>query len=178
MKRLLFTAVFTAGCSAFAGTESTNVSDVDCAFQFGAEPVCSYKIGKYFIQVSLTMQRLADDERVLVRASVNSQGRQHTLSMSPDVSMMLGDIGIVSFADINFDDIPDIAISTSFGVANQYFDYWTYDPRSKSYVSIGNYPKLDPNPADQTLTATVKVDAVTYQQHKYSWDGGKLKQRR
>ena len=45
-----------------------------------------------------------------------ADGKQHLLSLSPDVSMTPGDIGIVSFTDINFDDVPDLAISASFGV--------------------------------------------------------------
>lgn len=88
--------------------------------------------------------------------------------------MNTGDIGIVSFADINFDNVPDIAISTSFGVANQYFDYWTYNPKSGKYTSVGNHPRLNPNPADKTLTANVKLNAAAYQSQKYVWDRDKL----
>lgn len=178
MKRLLFAVVLTAGCGVSGGAQPVNQGDVECTFQFSAEPVCSYKSGNHLVKVSLVTKKLADDELVLTQAKVTSQGKQQVLSMSPDVSMMAGDIGIASFVDINFDNVPDIAISTSFGMANQYFDYWTYDPKTKQHVSVGNYPKLNPNPVDKTLTATIKLDAATYQQQKYSWDGGKLIRRK
>lgn len=174
MKRLLFAVVLTTGCGASGGAQPVKPADVECTFQFSTEPVCSYNAGNHFVKVTLVTKKLADDERVLTQAKVASQGKQHVLSMSPDVSMMAGDIGIVSFVDINFDNIPDVAVSTSFGLANQYFDYWTYDPKAKQYVSVGNHPKLNPNSIDKTLAATIKLDATTYQQQKYSWEGGKL----
>ena len=154
------------------------MSGTECTFQFGAEAVCSYQAGKHAVKTSLVTKTLADDEMALIQANVVFDGKQHTLSISPDVSMITRDIGIISFADINFDNIPDIAVSTSFGVANQYFDYWVYDPKNGNYNSIGNYPKLSTNPADKTLTATIKLDAATYQPQKYFWEGGKLIRKR
>jgi len=178
MRKLLFASILIAGCSESAGIEPANTSSTECTFQFGAEAVCSYKAGKHVVKASLVTKKLADDEIALIQANVVFDGKHHALSISPDISMIAGDIGIISFADINFDNIPDIAVSTSFGVANQYFDYWAYDPKSGNYNSIGNYPKLSTNPTDKTLTANIKLDAATYQPQKYSWDGGKLIRKR
>jgi len=177
MRRLVLASLFIAGCNESVGFEPANNTAIECTFQFNAEPVCLYESGKHSVKVLLVTKQLADDELVLVQAKVTFDGKQHTITISPDVSMIKGDIGIISFADINFDSIPDVAVSTSFGVANQYFDYWTYDPKTKNYHSIGNYPKLSVNPADKTLTASVKLSAASYQKQKYFWDEGKLMQK-
>lgn len=166
------TILFISGCSE-SGVQAAPV-DVECTFEFSAQPVCSFKKSKHAFKVALTTKRLADTEVALTHAKVVTDDKQHVLSLSPDVSMTPGDIGIVSFADINFDDVPDLAISTSFGVANQYFDYWTYDAKSAKYRFLGNYPRLNPIPADKALTATVKLNAAGYETQKYFWDKGKL----
>lgn len=175
MRRLVLasTLAFVSGCSESAGLQP-HASNVNCTFRFNPEPVCSFKADQHAIEVKIITKNLADTEIALIQAKVVTNGKHDIVSISPDVSMNAGDIGIVSFADINFDNIPDIAISTSFGVANQYFDYWTYDPGSKKYTSVGNHPRLNPNPADKTLTANVKLNAATYQSQKYVWDRGKL----
>ena len=178
MRIFILASIFIVGCSESIGLEPVKNSDVECTFQFSSEPVCSYTKDKYSIKVSIITKKLADDEVALTNANVSLDGKQHTLVISPDVSMIKGDIGIISFADINFDGIPDIAVSTSFGVANRYFDYWVYDPKGHAYHSTGNYPKLIANPADKTLSASVKQSAASYQTLKYSWDGDKLVQRK
>lgn len=167
-----------AGCGESIGLEPVKDSKIECTFQYSPEPVCAYTQDKYSVKVSLTTKTLADDEMALIKANVTLAGKQQALSISPDVSMIKGDIGIISFADINFDSMPDIAVSTSFGLANQYFDYWVYDQKAQAYHSIGNYPKLNANPADKTLSASVKQSAASYQTLKYSWDGYKLIQRK
>ena len=178
MRRIILATIFIAGCSESIGVEPVKNSAIECTFQFSAEPACTYSLDKSSVNVSIATKKLADDEIALNTVNVTFDGKHHVLDISPDVSMIKGDIGTISFADINFDNIPDIAVSTSFGVANQYFDYWVYDQKIKGYRSIGNYPKLNPNPADKTLSASVKQSAAAYQKLKYSWDGGKLMQRK
>ena len=178
MRLLILASLLIAGCSESMGLGSVKNTDVECTFQFSTEPVCSYTKDRYNIKVSLTTKKSADDEIALTNAKVNLNGKRHTLTVSPDTTMMQGNIGIISFADINFDGIPDIAVSTSFGLANQYFDYWVYDPKTKRYHSVGNYPKLIANPVDKILSVSVKASAASYQTMKYFWDGDKLVQRK
>ena len=178
MRIFMLASIFIAGCSESIGLEPTKNSDTECTFQFNAEPACSYKADRYSVKVSLITKPLVDDEIALTTAKVTFDGHQHALVISPDVSMIKGDIGIISFSDINFDNIPDIAVSTSFGVANQYFYYWIYDPKNKNYQMIGNYPKLSPNSIDKTLSASVKQNAANYETQKFFWDGKKLIQKK
>lgn len=51
--------------------------------------------------------------------------------------------------------------------ANQYLDYWTYDPKNAKYHSLGDFPRLNASPADNTLTANVRLNAAAYQTQKY-----------
>ena len=178
MRSFIFASLLITGCSESVGLEPAKNSDIECPFQFSPEPVCSYKTDKYSVKVSLTTKQLANDEIALTHAKVTFNEQQHVLVLSPDVSMVKDDIGIISLADINFDNLPDIAVSTSFGVANQYFDYWVYDPKDKNYRSIGNYPKLSANPTNKSLSANVKQNAATYLTQKFFWDGGKLIQKK
>jgi hypothetical protein len=178
MRKILLAAVSIMVCGECPGLEPGTNSAIECTFQFSVEPVCSYRAGKVSVDVSLATMKLADDEVALTTANVTFEGRHYALSVSPDVSMLKGDVGIVSFADVNFDGIPDIAVSTSFGVANQYFDYWVYDRKSNGYRSVGNYPKLSANPVDKTLSARVKRSAADYQTLRYFWQGDRLIQGR
>lgn len=170
--------IFNTSCTDAAEVQSATGSDIECSFQLGTDPVCSYKTDKDAIQVSLATKKISDTEIALVKAHVTFDGKRQTLVVSPDVTMTAGDIGVVSFADINFDNLPDIAISTSFGIANQYFDYWASDAKLKTYKPIGNYPKLSADRANKILTANVKLNAAAYEVQSYSWEKGKLLRRK
>ena len=178
MRWILALSIIIVGITDSLSAGDANSQGLECVFQFSAEPVCSYRSGKHDVVVKLQTKKLAEDELVLVRAHVVYNGRSHVLPLSPEVSMVAGNVGVVSFADINFDNVPDLAVSTSFGIANQYFDYWTYDPIGNSYITTGNYPKLAPRRADKTLSATVKLDAANHEQQTYSWMTGRLIRKR
>lgn len=176
MRRLIvaITFIFNTSCTDAAEIQSATGSDIECAFQFVTETSCSHKTDKHAIQVSLATKKISDVEIALVQAHVTFDGTQHSLVVSPDVTMTAGDVGVVSFTDMNFDNFPDVAISTSFGVANRYFDYWTYDAKLKTHKPIGNYPKLSANRAKKALTANVKLNAAAYEAQRYAWEQGKL----
>ncbi len=42
--------------------------------------------------------------------------------------------------DINFDGYNDILFATQRGIANTFADYWLFDPITKEFYRLGNYP--------------------------------------
>ena len=68
----------------------------------------------------------------------------------------------------------DIALTTSFGLANLYLDYWVYNTDTNKYIYIGNKVKLNINSKTRTLSNTVKVSASRYDKNTYVWEGFKL----
>jgi len=160
-------AISLFGCSAIA--ESTNQA-AECHFDFHTQAPCVQ--GDY--KVSIHASPLAADEIQLQALQVDYHGKQQLLSISPDTSLLEGDKSIILFEDINFDGSPDIAISTSFGLANQYMDYWVFDKVSDRFIKVGNHARFTLHPADKTLSNTVKVDAASYQKQVFTWQGDKL----
>lgn len=161
------TVIALLGCSEIAGSASGRT---ECDFDYSNLTSCTQDDYKVTIQ----SHRLAVDEIQLQALQVNYRGTQQLLGISADTSMLEGDKGVVLFEDINFDGIPDIAVSTSFGLANRYMDYWVFDREKEQFVKIGNYTQFALHPSDKSLSNTVKSDAVTYQENRYIWKGGKL----
>jgi hypothetical protein len=153
---------------------AANAADAECVFEFSAAPTCSYAEGPLSIEVTLVTTKIADNEIELPQANVVIEGKQHELKLSADTSMTEGSRGSVLFDDISFDGTPDLAVATSFGTANQYLDYWIYDPAAKEYASVGNFPRLVPDPATKTLTADVRMNAASRETHVYAVVGNKL----
>ncbi len=58
-------------------------------------------------------------------------------------------------------------MTTSFGLANLYMDYWVFDPVNKQYAYIGNLCELKINSKDKTLSNVVKVNAAEYENNIY-----------
>lgn len=87
MRRLVLasTLAFVSGCSESAGLQP-HASDIDCTFQFSAEPVCSFKAGQHAIEAKIVTKNLADTEIALIQAKVVTNGKHDILSISPDVS--------------------------------------------------------------------------------------------
>ena len=174
MRMLILANMCLVICANTVGAEPLNAQKTECVFKFNANPVCIYKTGKYTITVSLVTKPIAENEIELTQITIDVDGKKYTHNLSPDTSMTDSDTGIVIFEDINFDGMPDLAISTSFGVANQYFDYWIYDKQSSAYFAVGNFPKLKLDPLRKTLTASVKINAAAYETQIFSWQGKKL----
>jgi hypothetical protein len=161
------TTVALLGCSEIAGSAS---GGAECNFDYSNLQVCTQSDYKVVIQ----SHRLAVDEIQLQALQANYRGKQQLLDISDDTSMLEGDKGIILFEDINFDGIPDLAVSTSFGLANLYMDYWTFDKEKDQFVKVGNYARFTLHPSDKSLSNTVKTDAATYQENTYTWKSGKL----
>lgn len=163
----ILSTVALLGCSGIAGSASVGT---ECDFDYSNLSVCARDDYKVTIQ----SHRLAVDEIQLQALQINYRGKQQLLDISADTSMLEGDKGVVLFDDINFDGIPDIAISTSFGLANLYMDYWVFDKEKGQFTKLGNYTRFTLHPADKSLSNTVKTDAATYQENTYAWKRGKL----
>lgn len=166
----------TAPAASAAALDATAASaaDTECVFEFSATPTCSYIEGSLSIQLTLVTTKIADNEIELSQANVAIEGKQHELRLSADTSMTEGNKGSVLFDDISFDGMPDLAVSTSFGTANQYLDYWIYDPAAKEYASVGNFPRLVPDAATKTLKADVRMNAASHETQVYAVVGNKL----
>ena len=165
----IFMFIF-SGCSdATEGKESIKNTET-CDIFFNVTGPCTYKN----ITVDVVVKKVASDEKFLQQLNIVNQDNKYTLNVTKDTSILKGDRGYISFADINFDAIPDIAITTSFGLANLYVDYWVYDTVKKKYSYLGNLPEFKINKKNKTLSTVVKISAAKYKNTTYKWQGFKL----
>lgn len=169
----LFLILFVFSFSACSdGTEGriTTVDSEICNLSFETLGPCVYKN----IKVNVVVEKIASDEMLIKRLNIVNQEKIYTLEIAEDTTMREGDRGYISFSDINFDTVPDIAMTTSFGLANLYMDYWVFDPVNKQYDYIGNLCELKINSKDKTLSNVVKVNAAKYENNLYMWEGFEL----
>ncbi len=141
-----------------------------CEISIGSLEACA--VGDIYSE--LVIEKLADDEIQLNRLLVNYKGKQHQLNISEDTSMLGDDIGFQKIEDVNFDGHLDIAVTTSFGLANLYMDYWVFDSEKNSYVYIGNHTQFSLDKKNKTLRHTTKINAENYEERSYKWEGNKL----
>lgn len=141
-----------------------------CLFSFEGIEECNLVIAGESVEVELKMGDPEYDERALEAVSVAGQD----LPISSGVTIIDGDEGVVNFQDINFDGYRDLAVTTSFSVANLYFDYWIYEAEKKGFRYVGNSPELEPNEEHKVLTSQVKVNAESYEQTVWTWEDGEL----
>lgn len=144
-----------------------------CDFLFKTRGFCKFK----GLTVNINTKSLSADEKILQNLNIVSQENNFILNLTKDVTMLDGDKGYISFADINFDSIPDISITTSFGLANLYMDYWVYDSVNKAYSYIGNFSSFKINNKSKMLSNVVKSSAAGYINTTYIWNGLKLKKK-
>lgn len=156
--------------SACTDASDKTMSSEDCEIGFETKQACEYK----GVSAKLIMTPLEVDEVSLSSIEVINSHQKQKLSISPDTSLIEGDKGYISFKDINFDGHPDLAITTSFGLANLYLDYWVYDVATKQYVFVGNHAELKLNKKSKTLSNTIKVSAAEYKNNTYTWSDNQL----
>lgn len=161
---------FVAACSAAEPPDAPVSNEaVDCEFSFNDLNSCGYKTKDSEIKVQIETQTIEEDELGLIALNVTNNSKKFQLPILPDTTFIDGDIGFISFADINFDAFPDLAITTSFGVANLYFDYWVYQADKAEYVYVGNLPALMLDPATKTVSTKVKLNAANYEESVFIW---------
>lgn len=164
-------------CAAQPKEKSVTIPKTECHFSFENVTKCFYKISNYDITTDIELENIANDEKHLKKIHIKINGNQQTLTVSKDTNILAGDIGYISFADINFDKIPDLAITTSFGTPNLYLDYWVFDSKQQKYLSVGNYPKFTINEQKKTLNAKIKNSAENYQNQDWHWNNHTLEKR-
>lgn len=167
---LLPMVFFVVACESSEPISAFGESPVECEIQFNKLGVCAYK-NKTDIKVKVESEMVADDEKTLKALEVEINKKKILLPITPDTAILEGDIGYISFSDINFDGFPDLSITTSFGVANLYLDYWVYVPYSSTYIHVGNFPHLTLNAKEKTVSATVKINAASYESKTWRWHG-------
>lgn len=166
----IFLTFFLFIFSAYSNATEDNNAETSCDLFFNTTTPCKYKN----ISINISMEKIADDEKLLKQLNVTNNDKKSTLLISKDASILQGDKGFISFIDINFDSVPDIAITTSFGLANLYLDYWVYNADKEYVYYIGNFPQFKINRKNKSLSNTVKLNAEKYNKTLYHWEGFKL----
>jgi|GEM_PF-963501 len=164
-------------CDAQPKQNQSTAAQTECEFSFKEIKTCTYNTSAYDIKVSIESEIVAEDEKTIIKIITNVNDVEQILPVSADTSILDGDLGYISFADINFDKVLDLALTTSSGTPNLYLDYWIYDVKQKKYISVGNYPKFTINENKKTLSATIKSNAETYQNIEWHWNNNKLEKK-
>lgn len=128
------------------------------------------------IQITVRLDSVSDGEWVIKNVELQELGNIQLITGSEAVTLFEGDSLVVRFQDINFDNRADVAVSTSFGAPNLYFDYWIKSQQGE-YQFVGNYPdfKIDSNA--QQLISNTKSNAETYRRQVWVWRGEELIER-
>ncbi len=162
-------------CGAQQSESQLNVT-TECEISFKMMNGCTLEKPGYALTAQVIAEDITADEKLISGVTVKINDMVQNLTLTESTTLIDGDIGSIIFTDIDFDDVPDLAITTSFGTPNLYLDYWRYDTRTKKYIPIGNHPQLIINRAKKTLTTTVKLDAGSYKTTEWRWVDGKLEQ--
>jgi hypothetical protein len=169
-------------CSAIALTacsqpsvSSNQPSAEYCMFSFSGLEDCHTTILRKPVSVELALGDPVQGERDLIALRVTWDEKVQNLQVVSDTTILEGDRGYILFQDITFDGLYDIGITTSFGVANLYLDYWVHNESDKHFTYVGNFPRLTPDPEEKVLTSTVRSDAASYERTVWTWVGDELK---
>lgn len=168
MKFIIYFCFFLAACFFHPLIAAEKITK--CSIYFDAVNTCNYK----HISALLIVKKISDDEIQLEQIQLNNQQKKSVLNITNNTYMIEGDRGYISFSDINFDGVADISITTSFGLANLYLDYWVYDPHKQEYLYVGNFTKFNFMHKNKTLSNRIKLNASEYQTIHYFWQGYNL----
>lgn len=148
----------------------------DCYFNSDLSTPCTFSLFNKPASIQIQGVKQSNEEVLLKTVLIQINETKQELSLSEATIMFTGDTGYMIFDDINFDGFPDLGISTSFGIANHYFDYWVFNVEEKKFNKIGNYPRFTLHPEQKTLSYSVKINAAEYQEKSYQWRDGSLKE--
>ncbi len=162
-------ALILSGCLN-ASQKNEDLTRFVCEFDFTFTGECDYRQ----INVKFITSNIATDEKLLKSLLVTVNSKKIELDVLAGTVLFSGDVGHVSFEDINFDGLPDMAITTSFGTANLYLDYWVYVKKENSFMRVGNFSRFVVDENTKTLINTVKINAAEYQNNVYRWNKSEL----
>lgn len=161
-----------ASSLAFADSASTDTNTrAECYFDYKKHDHCAFSSENYQIHLKVLTEKVSRKESKLLAIQAIVNEKSFTLPITQNTSIQKGHIGLISFSDINFDTIPDLAISTSFGIANQAFDYWVYNPDTMKFLYVGNFVNLVLDPGQKSVTSIAKSNAAVYIKREYTWKG-------
>ena len=169
----LLSFLFLQACIA---QEENSKNDI-CEFSFDEMMPCTFYNNNIEITTAIKATDIAEDEKLVDQLEVHMGKTKQTLKITENTSLLAGDIGFISCADINFDNQPDLAITTSFGTPNLYLDYWVFNLATQKYEYVGNYSEFTLDTKNKTITTTVKDNAESYTTTKWYWQGTELQQK-
>jgi hypothetical protein len=145
----------------------------DCVLTVNPVMSCSLSSANGEVQLTVNLDSISDGEWIIKNLKLQGSKSTQILKGSEAITLFEGDSLIVKYRDINFDNRADIAVSTSFGTPNLYFDYWINSQKDE-YQFLGNYPDFEIDANTQKLTANVKSNAATYRRQIWTWRGTEL----
>ena len=125
--------------------------------------------------IQFEFKNLNEDTQELLGITVYSTDAwEQKLTLKSSIEVYPGQRGLLLYQDINFDHHPDIALQTSLGLANWYFDYWVYSPVKKEFIYVGHFPKLMPDYSKKQLSAKIRENAEIHKEIWYEWQENSL----
>jgi hypothetical protein len=122
----------------------------------GCDP-CTFEIGRSLppYQVSFKVKTVENRKLIedLVISPLNRSDLSQTLSVHAMTPIKQDKEFFVGSTDVNFDGYNDLFLATSRGTANTYADYWGFDPKTKKFSYLGNYPILKVENTTKTLSS-------------------------
>lgn len=167
---ILISVLLFTGCTNASDKQVVVQQSTHCEISFNALGPCSFN----GVRVKLISEKIAKDEKGIVRLDVQHQGVSLSVKPADRISMLDGDKGYIDFSDINFDGVADLAITSSFGLANLYLEYWVFDNAARQYVYIGNHAVFEIDSENKALKNQIRVNAATYESSIFNWKGKAL----
>lgn len=144
---------FTATVSALTiGAAATADTGKICEFSFEQLTECHYQDASYDISAHLKVAVLDADKLQLHLVQVTNNGAAEKLPLTSETYFHPGEHGYIQITDINFDGVPDLAVTTGFFFDNPQLDYWVYQTESHQYRYVGNYARFTADPTNKTVT--------------------------
>lgn len=145
-------------------------ADTVCEFTHtGFIAPCQFVLNNTQATAALSMGQNAYQEQVITHITITAAGLSQNLPVSADTTLHEQATGIVFMPDINADGHPDLALMTSYGTPNSYYDYWLFLPRTGKFQFTGNFPKLEKSAEGNYWQADVKLDAVHTEKQCFYW---------